>query len=452
MYFQKFIDLLNRNIQQEIESRITSSNMSTDERLLLSVFNELQNGKYKASLEFSDQLLQSKDPKFEYIGLVLKIRSLFFIQHGSGLELLLEKAENIYQSNTFEHDKLIEFLHTIWLNLEINVKNKNLLLNDETALPPRLEYLQQMMEVGYLDGIIGAANNLKMAYDGLGEYDESKKYLQIMKEIIDKEVSQSRNYSYYYNQLFLTLLLNDEMGSIEEIIPEWEKSVEGLSNYEQSFYLWLVSFFRYLQDDKIELRLIVDKLKELTKDENLEYYEQLSNLVEASYHLLYPRAKNQVQAQELLESIVYTDIIDPDIYFWALNFILIVLFNDLSNSGDLGILDEIHAVTEKLTNHAEDMRTNFPRMVAYLMKAKISIVDGNFDSYLNFIESAEEVIQGKNAKSHEKFLNQIKASIFEDVEKMSKWIEDGVSIQNRLKQLSYNEYVENVLKLSFSPA
>lgn len=237
MYFQKFIDLLNRNIQQEIESRITSSNMSTDERLLLSVFNELQNGKYKASLEFSDQLLQSKDPKFEYIGLVLKIRSLFFIQHGSGLELLLEKAENIYQSNTFEHDKLIEFLHTIWLNLEINVKNKNLLLNDETALPPRLEYLQQMMEVGYLDGIIGAANNLKMAYDGLGEYDESKKYLQIMKEIIDKEVSQSRNYSYYYNQLFLTLLLNDEMGSIEEIIPEWEKSVEGLSNYEQSFYL-----------------------------------------------------------------------------------------------------------------------------------------------------------------------------------------------------------------------
>ncbi|MCH8906702.1 MAG: hypothetical protein IH840_06405 [Candidatus Heimdallarchaeota archaeon] len=272
-----------------------------------------------------------------------------------------------------------------------------------------------------------------------------------MHDYIEKSPDDYISYSYYYFQKTVTKLFNDDIQNLGDLFNEYENIVQHLGNYERSAYLILRCFLHYELKQVEQMDKLVMQIREISDDEvNNATYNQFADLCEAMQLLLSSRSKHQGRAQELLEGIVYNDSINATTTNFALNFLLISLIKEMANSGDLKILEEIRFVIEKYSTFANKSNSKFAKIIVEIITAKVSIFEGDFESYIDHINIADAIALETTSKLFEKMVKEAKLSIEEDVEKLKDMIRDGASLKERLQIMNYNQYIESIVKYSIS--
>lgn len=446
MKFSDFIEMFNSLDKSEIEDFAENENLTPDDKLLILTFSASIYGQYKKSIDLSKKMIQSTDAKYQYIGKIILIRGLVVTYQRSDIENLLNEASNIYGSKMFEIDDYISFFKAYWHNYE-GVK---ISLNswDTIAAIPYFEiFLNRMKEYNFGKGISAAASNLKGLYDEIGEFEKGQNLLEVMCEYIEKNPKdQLQRFYYLYNKIVSIILIQGKSDDLPLLFDEWEQLLENFSNYERLSYLAVKSFYHYQIGERNEIEFLVDRCKEIAAHEKNKFYLGYARLVEAMYLMMSSRAKHQGKAQEILENIVYSDPLESALTLWGMHFLLITLFKELTGSGDLQIIEEIQFLIDKLSSHANTTRNLFSMILVEVMRAKIAILHGDFDSYMKYFETAEELLVGRETKFFKKFILDAKFSIEEDIEKLKDMINDGISIKEQLRKLNYSRYLDDALK------
>jgi len=230
----------------------------------------------------------------------------------------------------------------------------------------------------------------------------------------------------------------------------------GLVLHEEYFKNTNVLILAYLLSTLIDTCIDKSDLKEaqnyLQRLEQLNHQED-NNIIDLLYRSskaeilkLAPRARNRVLAEDLFRQIVEEEFITFEIWVRALLNLCDLLLVELRTTNIVEIVDEIRPLFEKSLEFAEDKRSNWFIVEAYILKAKLSLLTFNIKQAKRFLTQAQQIA--------ERFgLNESATKIYDEYEDLLKksdlWEkleEKNAPMSDRLDLARLDEQIEGLFK------
>ena len=258
----------------------------------------------------------------------------------------------------------------------------------------------------------------------------------------------------------LICILFNSIGETYRKLGELNRALEcaerGLVLHEEYFINTNTMNLAYLLTTLIETCINKSDFKEakkyLQRLEQLNHQEdnKIINLFYRSYKadilMSTPRARNRVLAEDLFRQIVEEEIINFEIWVWALINLCDLLLVELRMTNIDEIVDEIRPLIEHLSEIAEKKHLNWLIVEAYILKAKLSLLTFNIKQAKRFLTQAQQIA--------ERFgLNKLATKIsdeYEDLLKKSdlweKLEEINAPMSDRLELARLDEQIEVIVK------
>ena len=258
----------------------------------------------------------------------------------------------------------------------------------------------------------------------------------------------------------LICILYNSIGETYRKLGELNRALEyaerGLVLHEEYFINTNTMNLAYLLTTLIEICINKSDLKEaqnyLQRLEQLNHQEdnKIINLFYRSFKadvlMLTPRARNRVLAEDIFRQIVEEEIINFEIWVWALINICDLLLVELRMTNIVEIVDEIRPLIERLSEIAEVKHLNWLIVEAYILKAKLSLLTFNIKQAKRNLTQAQQIA--------ERFgLNKLATKISDEQEDLLKksdlWKrlkEMEAPMSDRLELARLDEQIEGIVK------
>ncbi|MFX0048895.1 MAG: tetratricopeptide repeat protein [Candidatus Hermodarchaeota archaeon] len=309
-----------------------------------------------------------------------------------------------------------------------------------------LEYLNQCLlrakEINYKAQILNCYTQFGIIYAFRGEVDSAiehyNKALAIAKEIDYKfGIAQSlNNLGDLYRKQGRFNLARETLE--KSVIIFKELGISGVTSIDCLFHLAL---------EKGDLELAQKYLDQLKRIRNHSKLSSMAyRLDKAVFLKTSPRSIHRGKAEETLKQIVEEEIFDYEVTLIALLHLCDLLLNELQNTGDLEIIDEIKPCIVKLLDLAEKNHS-YPLLAeVYIFQSRLALVTLELNKARKLLTKAQNIAD----KYH---LNRLAVKISTEHDELLKHLkrweginESNTSLSDRMKLASLNEQMGRMIR------
>lgn len=289
-------------------------------------------------------------------------------------------------------------------------------------------------------------NNFGWIYRQLGNLQKALDYFEKAKEITLQQNNEYR----------LAIIINNigvvyrQEGKYEEATQYLLRSLQiGRKNgnpFEMSTFLFEIiqNYIDLGKRDQVELYL--QEFQKICLGEANERIMQRYQVAQALYWKSSSQLRLQFQAQEIFQSIADGPILESENSQCALLNLCELLMKELIMTKNLGILEEINPLLEKLLDLAEKEHSVLLWAETYLLKAKLAILALNIPQARKNLSIAQnyamehhlERIALQISNEHDRLLEQ--QTIWEDT------TSSPISFEDRLKLSEINTHISRMMQ------
>jgi len=248
--------------------------------------------------------------------------------------------------------------------------------------------------------------NLGNIYHMKGDYDQA---IEFLKQALEPTVESPNQIYYVRISLFWLVLINLDKGFREEA---------------QQYLL---------------------QLKELSDETKSERYYQTYQIAKALILKSSKRARNRAEAESLLKQIIEGEIIDPETYILCLVSLCEFLLEELENSEETDVLDEINPVIVRLLEIAENQNSHSILAETKLLQGRLALIRLNLDDARQFLTSAQKIADEHGLKLLAQKISQEHDTLLEELETWQSFKKTKASISKRMKLAAVDGVMERML-------
>ncbi len=242
----------------------------------------------------------------------------------------------------------------------------------------------------------------------------------------------------------------DGQGNLDSALEYLKRS---LAIYDEIGHNFMISavldslIYVFLDRNSLEqARYYLNRLKQLKDRDNSKYIECGYLINKALMLKKTLRARDRVEAEEILKQLVGEEHMDHEYKIYALLNLCDLLLIELRNSSDLKILDELQPYITQLLDIAEQQGSYRLLAETYLLQSKLSLLTLDIKKARRFLTQAQQIAERfglnllytKISNEHDKLLEQL--SMWEKLK------ESNAPLTERIELAQLGEQMENMLR------
>ncbi|MHA2251003.1 MAG: tetratricopeptide repeat protein [Candidatus Kariarchaeaceae archaeon] len=353
--------------------------------------------------------------------------------------LFFEKSLNIRKELGDEIE-----IAAIYNNIGLVYFNKG---NYELALEYNNKSLSIRQEVGHKQDIATSFNNIGVIYHEQGELDQALFYHQKSLSI-KMQINNKQQVAYSLNNL----------GMIYSARGEYDSAIDNLSksltikcqlgnNYEITNTLYYLAKVYLDMGDLDRAHEYAQQIYNISETMDSDLIEHRSKMIQALILKNSKRIKDQVNAQQLLQSIVNDKIYNFGISIKAIVHLADLLLTELKLYGEQEVLDEIVKLSHKIYKTAQDQKSYALIIDALILQSKLALLQDNIELSKLLLEQASITANEYN------MIKQIYKISFEQSRlenELSKWFElikNNADMVQKIEYANLQDYLNDVSKI-----
>ncbi len=393
------------------------------------------------NLEQSLALFEELDSKQD-VAIVLNSLGILYQRRGE-----LDRALEYWQQSIALNKKLNNKQ-----NIALTLNNLGLIFHQRGELDRALEYWQQGLvyfkELGSKPGIALLLNNIGENYRHKGDLDRALNYYQrsltLNEEIGNKQLIAVclNNFGIIYHQK------NDLNRALEYLERSLTLREEIGSNLEISETLFHLISVAGDMESLEKMRSYLEQLQYINDQEENKVISQRYRIAEVFMLKTSARMRDKVKAQDLLKQVIAEEVVEHELTVIALLNLCDLLLGELRMTGDTEILNELQTLVNRLADIAENQHSYSLLVETYLLKAKLALLDLNFQEAQRLLTQAQ-----LNAEKKNLFMLAKKVSNEHDVmlEQLSQWKvlkERNAHLTERANLIHLDEQITSMIQQS----
>ena len=258
----------------------------------------------------------------------------------------------------------------------------------------------------------------------------------------------------------LICILYNGIGETYRKLGELNRALEcaerGLVLHDEYFIKANTVTLTYLLSTLIDICIDKSDLKEaqnyLQRFEQLKHKED-NNIIDLFYRSYKadilkstPRARNRVLAEDIYKQIIEEEIINFEIWVWALINLCDLLLVELRMTNIVEIMDEIRPLIEQLLEIAEDKQLNWLIVEVYILKAKLSLLTFNIKQAKRLLTQAQQIAERFGLDKVATKISDEHADLLKKSDLWKKLKEMEAPMSDRLELARLDEQIEGIVK------
>ncbi len=361
----------------------------------------------------------------------------------------LDTAMDYYQRSL----KIIEEIgNPIKISMVLN--NIGLIYWNKGKLDAAMDYHQRSLklreEIGNPPEIATSLNNIGIIYSQKGELDTSLDYhrrsLKLKEEI--------------GNTLEIAVSLNN----IGEIYSKKDESDTAMDYYQRSLKireeignpLWIAYVLQriatlFLDEQKADqAESYLTRLEKLSKENDNKKIELFYQYTRARYLKTSVRNRDKVEAEKILAKISKENDFDFDILIPSLVHLIELLIIEYQTYREDEVLQEIQAHIDRLFEVAQDQHLFITQVNVLILKAKLAVVNKNFDESIKLYDLAISTAENKRLTKYIEYAKSEKDDFMNDIVEMQKSIKLS-NVSQIIQEVQLIKYVKKAHKVLLKP-
>jgi len=309
---------------------------------------------------------------------------------------------------------------------------------------------------GKLDVALSIFRSILIIYEELEYNKQIADTLNAIGGINSYQGNYDQALKYYLRSLKVREAINQEkgvamsLGNIAELYKEMDRVEEAIDCFEKAIKLQHSLYTADFVLQLVELRIRLGEVEkayaeiELAKSfiiasEN-KNVDQKIMLAEALVLKFSKRNRDRGQAELLLNEIIKGDKFDQFTTQKAIIHLCELLFTELLNSGDPGILEELNHLAIQLENMAKQQNSAVALTETYIALMKLKLINGDIISAKKLLLQAELLATESNLG---KLQMQI-SNEFDFILQKEKELENNLSIKDLVKMTNVGETIASM--------
>ncbi|MFX0064681.1 MAG: tetratricopeptide repeat protein [Candidatus Hermodarchaeota archaeon] len=363
------------------------------------------------NLEQSLALFEELDSKQD-VAIVLNSLGILYQRRGE-----LDRALEYWQQSIVLNEKLNNTQ-----NIALTLNNLGLIFHQRGELDRALEYWQQSLvyfeELDNKPGIALLLNNIGENYKQKGDLDRALNYYQ-RSLALNQEINNKQLIAVCFNN-FGTIY--HQKGDLNRALDYLKQSLalreEIGSNLEISDTLFHLISVAGDMGSLEKMQSYLEQLQDINDQEENKIIRQRYRIAEVFMLKTSARMRDKVKAQDLLKQVIAEEVVEHELTVIALLNLCDLLLGELRMTGDKEILHELQGLVNKVTDIAEKQHSYSLLVETYLLKAKLALLDQDFQEAQRLLTQAQ-----LNAENKSLFMLAKKISNEHDImlEQLSQW-------------------------------
>jgi tetratricopeptide (TPR) repeat protein len=232
----------------------------------------------------------------------------------------------------------------------------------------------------------------------------------------------------------------------EEFVTRALKFSEEIGFYGRYMALslfWLVLIYlEKKMDDKSQLYL--SKLKELANKTEISWFNHAYLTAKALVLKTSRRTRNRAEAEILLKQIIEQENIDFDIYILSLVSLCEFHLEELENSNEPEIIDEINPLIRRLFNIAESTSSYLLLAEAKTLQAKLALILLNFEETTQLLTEAQRIAEMNGLQLLARKISQEHDILLEKIDEWEKLKNNDAPMADRIELASFDGVIKRL--------
>ncbi|MHA2366460.1 MAG: tetratricopeptide repeat protein, partial [Candidatus Hodarchaeales archaeon] len=315
-----------------------------------------------------------------------------------------------------------------------------------------LEFHQKALEIkktfGHKQGQALSYNNIGNIFHQKGELDQALDYYYRSYNI-QKEFGNNQEIAGSCHNIGLIYHQKEDFGSSFEYL---EKSLtlfkeEIGNNLHISESLFELIRILLANHKKTEAENYLTQLEKCTTESENKIINQRFRLAQALFLKHGTRARQKMEAEQILQNIVDEDIVEYSITITAMQQLCEVLLEELKLYGEKEVLDETKILISKLYGIGKVQNSYLLIVESLILQAKIALLEGNIEKAKTILTQASLTAEEKQLISlHNKVKNEQKI-LESQLDQWKELIDRNASMFERITQAQLKQYIKDVQKI-----
>ena len=404
-------------------------------------------GNIDKSIELCDSIIYANTDEnvtelHKFIARTIKAYDLYRDSKFEECDKVLIEAEMIHELLADVEKKEFIIWYAIFLQVKGNIQiEKGSTLDSMKNWEKAIEIYRKSKRVGRIPGLI---SNLGIRYSLLGQIEKGLEYLHEAEKMIDQDPNSKSNTKYFVKlQLGRTHTLKGDFTNAIRYLKESLDLAYEFNNFHFQHYSIGNLYYTYIEmGDRDQAKLYLDLTVDLLKEGDTAHYKPILDLFKAMYLQSSKKAKNMIEAQGLLENIVYKDQISIGVSNTATILLVEILLEELKSYGEQDVLNEIIHLTMRVEESAKITSSLVLSLQIMLLRSKFLLITGELVESNNLLDEAEELAIQHQINLYSKQIQTEKKRMRSEIHKWEEMIGRGASIKEKMDLINYQEYID----------
>lgn len=359
-----------------------------------------------------------------------------------------DRASEYYQKSLVFQEELDNKKEIFWLlNFIGNQYSKK-----RGELDHALEYHQKSLvlreELDDKRRVAVALNFIGNIYSHKGDLDRALEYYQ-KSLLLEEERNNRHGTAYCLNKIGFIYYYRGELDRALKILQKAlnlrEKGGSDLGLSGVLFNLIQVTLAKKEQNLTKQYFSQLEMLQNQIKNKRIHLRYRLAQalLLKNSRRL-----KQKMKAEEILVKIVEEDVIDYEKTVLAMKHLCELLLVELKMYAEEEVFNEVRLLVSSLQNIGQSQNSFSLLVEALILKAKISLLEGEIKEAMNIFNEAFQITKekGLNKLMEEVIFEQ--KTLTAELDKWKELVDSNASIYQRIEQARLESYIKHAQKLS----
>ncbi|MHA2039455.1 MAG: tetratricopeptide repeat protein [Promethearchaeota archaeon] len=231
--------------------------------------------------------------------------------------------------------------------------------------------------------------------------------------------------------------------AVEVLKQSLELKIEDIYYFRLSlFWLVLINLDRNLRN---EAEYNLSLLKEQSDKIQSKLFTQTYQLANSLVMKASGRTRDRYEAENLLKQIVEGEILEPEIYILSLVSLCEFLIEELENSNDLQVIDEINPVIARLMEIAEKQHSYSVLAETNLLQGRLALIMLNLNDARSFLTTAQKIADEHGLQLLAQKISHEHDELLEELETWQSLKKKKASVSKRLKLASVDGVMNRML-------